>query len=106
MAKIAVDLRSLKPHIGRRVVSTDVVTAAPANLLRLTFGRSGPELATGDALPPGWQLLYFLPRFGPDALHPDGSPRDSGVVPPMPLPRRIASSGPFAWAISSGARPS
>jgi 3-methylfumaryl-CoA hydratase len=70
-------------------VATDVVTPAPANLLRLTFGRPEPEMREGDALPPGWHTLYFLPRFRGDELRPDGSPRESGVVPPMPLPRRM-----------------
>jgi len=48
-------------------------------------------------LPPGWQCLYFLPRFTPDALRPDGSPRDTGVVPPMPLPRRMFAGERFRF---------
>lgn len=79
----------LKQHIGRRSVSTDVVTPGPANLLRLTFGRTEPELRSGDLLPPGWLCLYFLPKFRQDGLRADGSPLDAGVVPPMPLPRRM-----------------
>lgn len=79
----------LKQHIGRREVSTDVVTPGPANLLRLTFGRAEPELRSGDPLPPGWLCLYFLPKFRQDGLRADGSPLDAGVVPPMPLPRRM-----------------
>ena len=51
---------NLKRHVGRRLVSTDVVTAAPANLLRLAFGRAEPEFEPGDPLPPGWHGLYFL----------------------------------------------
>jgi 3-methylfumaryl-CoA hydratase len=82
-------LDDLKAHVGRREAATDVITAAPANLLRLTFGRDEPELRPGDPLPPGWQSLYFLPRFPPGALRPDGSPLDTGVIPPMPLPRRM-----------------
>jgi 3-methylfumaryl-CoA hydratase len=82
-------LDDLKAHVGRRETAADTVTAAPANLLRLTFGRDEPELRPGDALPPGWQCLYFLPRFAPEALRPDGSPLDTGVIPPMPLPRRM-----------------
>ena len=82
-------LADLKEHVGRTQTLTDVLHAQPANLLRLTFGRSEPELRDGDPLPPGWLCLYFLPRFAPDALRPDGSPRDTGVVPPMPLPRRM-----------------
>jgi 3-methylfumaryl-CoA hydratase len=40
-------------------------------------------------LPPAWLGLYFLPRVASDALRPDGSPRDTGVVPPLALPRRM-----------------
>jgi 3-methylfumaryl-CoA hydratase len=86
-AELSVD--NLKQYVGRRSVATDVVTAGPANMLRLTFARSEPELREGDVLPPGWLILYFLPRFGPHELRPDGSPLDTGVVPPMPLPRRM-----------------
>jgi 3-methylfumaryl-CoA hydratase len=70
-------------------VSTDVVTPGPANLLRMTFVRDEPELGAGDPLPPGWHILYFLPQFPSDQLRPDGSPSETGVVPPMPLPRRM-----------------
>ena len=63
--------------------------AQPANLLRLTLGRPEAELRDGDPLPPAWFSLYFLPRFALAELRPDGSPRDTGVIPPMPLPRRM-----------------
>jgi 3-methylfumaryl-CoA hydratase len=93
----AAALQDLKAHVGRRESATDTVTAAPANLLRLTFGRGEPELGPGDPLPPGWQALYFLPRFPPDALRPDGSPLDTGVIPPMPLPRRMFAGERFRF---------
>src|SRR5207245_4576587 len=83
------NLDELKSHIGRKQVATDVLHAGPANLLRLTLGRPEPELTDGDPLPPAWLTLYFLPRFGPTQLRPDGAPGDSGVVPKMPLPRRM-----------------
>jgi 3-methylfumaryl-CoA hydratase len=90
-------LEDLKAHVGRRESAGDIVTAAPANLLRLTLGRDEPELRPGDALPPGWQCLYFLPRFAPDALRPDGSPLDTGVIPPMPPPRRMFAGERFRF---------
>jgi 3-methylfumaryl-CoA hydratase len=93
----AAALDDLKAHVGRRESAGDVITAAPANLLRLTFGRDEPELRPGDLLPPGWQSLYFLPRFPPEALRPDGSPRDTGVIPPMPLPRRMFAGERFRF---------
>lgn len=88
---------SLRQHIGRRAASTDVVTPGPANLLRLAFGRPEPELRKGDPLPPGWLCLYFLPQFPPDGLRPDGSPRDAGVVPALPLPRRMFAGERLRW---------
>ena len=90
-------LEDLKAHIGRRETATDTVTAAPANLLNLTFGRGEPDFQPGDPLPPGWQCLYFLPRFALDALRPDGSPLDTGVIPAMPLPRRMFAGERFRF---------
>jgi 3-methylfumaryl-CoA hydratase len=84
-----IDLDALKSHIGRKQIATDVLHAGPANLLRLALSRPEPELKEGDALPPAWLALYFLPRFAPSALRPDGAPGDTGVVPKMPLPRRM-----------------
>jgi 3-methylfumaryl-CoA hydratase len=82
-------LDELKSHVGRTQMATDMLHVQPANLLRLALGRPEPELREGDPLPPGWLSLYFLPRFTGAELRPDGSPRDTGVVPPMPLPRRM-----------------
>jgi 3-methylfumaryl-CoA hydratase len=89
MTTAALNLDELKTHIGRRVTATDVLHPGPANLLRLTFDRPEPEFKAGDPLPPAWLALYFLPQYRPGELRPDGSPRDAGVVPPMPLPRRM-----------------
>src|SRR5262245_35653218 len=95
MTTAAITVENLQRHVGRRQTSTDVIAAGPANLLRLTLGRPEPELRDGDTLPPGWQCLYFLPRFRADELHPDGSPIDTGVVPAMPLPRRMFAGEAF-----------
>src|SRR5438132_6642489 len=90
MATAALDLETLRRHVGRTQSGSDVLRAGPANLLRLSLGRAQqPELKDGDPLPPAWLTLYFLPRFGPTQLRPDGAPGDSGVVPKMPLPRRM-----------------
>ncbi len=89
MTTTELDIETLRSHVGRRLTSTDIVSAGPANLLGLAFGRAEPELHAGDPLPPGWHGLYFLPRLRPDELRPDGSPIDTGVVPAMPLPRRM-----------------
>ena len=89
MTMTSLDVDELERHVGRRTEGTDVASAGPANLLRLTLGRRDAEYTDGDVLPPGWHGLYFLPRFRLDELRPDGSPADTGVVPSMPLPRRM-----------------
>src|SRR5262245_26687177 len=89
MTTTAFNIDDLKKHIGRKQSATDVLHPGPANLLRLAFGRPEPELREGDPLPPAWLALYFLPRIATADLRPDGSPRDTGVIPPMPLPRRM-----------------
>jgi 3-methylfumaryl-CoA hydratase len=89
MTTAMLNLDELKAHVGRRQTATDVLHPGPANLLRLTLDRPEPEFRVGDPLPPAWLALYFLPQYRPGELRPDGSPRDAGVVPPMPLPRRM-----------------
>ena len=89
MATTAPSLDELKKYIGRTQTATDVLHPGPANLLQLSLGRDEPELQAGDELPPAWLALYFPPRYGPAELRPDGSPRDAGVVPTMPVPRRM-----------------
>jgi 3-methylfumaryl-CoA hydratase len=91
------NLDDLKRHIGTRHSTADVITAVPANLLRLTFDRPEPELEEGDALPPGWHILYFLPRFAPHQLRRDGAAAGSGVIPEMPLPRRMFAGQTFRF---------
>jgi 3-methylfumaryl-CoA hydratase len=83
------NLDELKSSIGRTQTTTDVLHPGPANRLRLALGRPEPEMKEGDALPPAWLALYFLPEIATGALRPDGAPGDTGVVPPMPLPRRM-----------------
>ena len=97
MTTMELNLDELTRHIGARQSASDVITAAPANLLRLAFDRPESEFKDGDVLPPGWHVLYFLPRLAPSALRPDGAAAGSGVVPAMPLPRRMFAGQTFRF---------
>jgi 3-methylfumaryl-CoA hydratase len=97
MTTAELSLDTLKQFIGRRQESSDVVTVGPPNLLRQALGRQEHELRGGDPLPPGWHILYFLPHHGPDELRPDGTPREAGVVPALPLPRRMFAGDRFRF---------
>jgi 3-methylfumaryl-CoA hydratase len=97
MTTAALNLDDLKRAIGNKETATDVVTAAQANLLRLTFARPEPEFKNGDVLPVGWHVIYFTPRYGPAELRPDGTPAASSLLPDMPLPRRMFAGQSFRF---------
>ena len=97
MNTATLNLDELKRHIGARQRATDVITAAPANLLRLAFDRPESAFKEGDTLPPGWHVLYFLPRLAPSELRSDGAAAGSGVIPEMPLPRRMFAGQTFRF---------
>ena len=80
--------------IGRTTERLDLIAPFPAVARRALLGRdTAPE--QGDALPPGWQWLYFLETPGPAATGPDGHPRRGGFLPPIALERRMWAAGRF-----------
>ncbi|MCY4318545.1 MAG: MaoC family dehydratase N-terminal domain-containing protein, partial [Alphaproteobacteria bacterium] len=83
------DLADIRSHIGARQTDNDTATAAPVMLFQKTLGRRDLEPADGVAIPPGWHMLYFLPCLEQRELGPDGAPTSTGVIPEMPLPRRM-----------------
>lgn len=57
---MTIDIDHLRSWIGKREVLADVATAAPPKALAATLDRADAP-AAGDALPPCWHWLYFLP---------------------------------------------
>jgi 3-methylfumaryl-CoA hydratase len=82
-------LEQLRAEIGRVVVQEDVATVVPMRGMAAAFGRKDAGPAEGEVIPPGWHVAYFLPSIPPWELNSDGTPRDSGVLPEMPFPRRM-----------------
>ena len=91
------DLADIRSHIGNRHADADVATAAPVLLFQKTLGRRDLEPEDGAAIPAGWHMLYFLPRFEQAELGPDGAPASSGVIPEMPFPRRMYAGTRLAF---------
>ncbi|MEW5889692.1 MAG: MaoC family dehydratase N-terminal domain-containing protein [Pseudomonadota bacterium] len=79
----------LQEWIGKSETLTDQVTATPVAALAATLDRDDPRPQPGDALPPLWHWLYFLPLHKQSELGPDGHARRGGFLPPVPLPRRM-----------------
>src|SRR5437868_5627828 len=87
----------LQEWIGRTESRTDLVTPVPVAALAATLDRDRPPPRPGDALPPLWHWLYFLPVHRASELGPDGHPKRGGFLPPVALPRRMWAGGRFEF---------
>lgn len=85
----AIDIDELRRSVGRTVVQEDVVQPVAMRGMAVTFHRKDPMPAPGDPVPPGWHAALFLPALHAWELNADGTPQDNGVLPRMPLPRRM-----------------
>jgi 3-methylfumaryl-CoA hydratase len=85
----AIDAEALRRHIGTRMTEEDLATEAPLRMIAATFDRPEPAPGPGKPIPPGWHIGYFLNMAPQSALALDGLPTGSGVLPKMPLPRRM-----------------
>jgi 3-methylfumaryl-CoA hydratase len=87
------DLDHLRGWIGRSESRHDQFTLQPVAAMSATLDRDDPAPAAGDALPPLWHWLYFLPLAPAREIGEDGHPRRGGFLPPVPLPRRMWAGG-------------
>lgn len=85
----AIDIAGLRRHIGTRSVDEDVASEAPLKAIVATFDREETTPTDGEAIPEGWHVGYFLSSMPTAALGPDGTPSGTGVLPKLPLPRRM-----------------
>jgi 3-methylfumaryl-CoA hydratase len=83
------NIDSARAQLGTMAEDTDEATAAPLRLMAATFDRCEPPPVHGEEVPPGWHLTYFPDATPLCGLGEDGLPLQRGVMPPMPLPRRM-----------------
>jgi len=86
---MTVDIEALRKWVGRSETADDVVTTFPVAAMSATLDRDDPPPRDGDALPPLWHWLYFLPVYRQSEAGPDGHMQRGGFLPPVPLPRRM-----------------
>ena len=100
-----VNQKTLGRWIGRTETRNDVVTPVPIAALSATLDRDDPTPRIGDALPPLWHWLFFLPIDPLANAGPDGHPARGGFLPPVSLPRRMwaGSRIEFARPLTVGA---
>ena len=80
---------ALRRHIGTRIVDEDVATQAPLKAIVATFDRQEEAPREGQPIPEGWHIGYFLSTAPTATLAADGLPSATGVLPKVPLPRRM-----------------
>ena len=93
----ALDTDTLRSWVGRNETRIDVIDARPVSLLSATLDRDDPGPRAGDALPPLWHWLYFLPSYRTCEAGPDGHAKRGGFLPPVPLPRRMWAGSRLEW---------
>ena len=92
-----IDIDHLRTWIGREERFEDIATRVPVKALSATLDRDDPEPRDGDALPPLWHWLYFLPIYRTSAAGPDGHAKRGEFMPPVPLPRRMWAGSRFVF---------
>lgn len=88
---------ALQAWVGRTETRSDFIDARPVELLSATLDRDDPAPRPGDALPPLWHWLYFLPAYRQSEVGPDGHAKRGGFLPPVPLPRRMWAGSRIEW---------
>ncbi|MDQ2735638.1 MAG: MaoC family dehydratase N-terminal domain-containing protein [Pseudomonadota bacterium] len=99
-------INKLDAWLGRTERRDDTISAAPLAALSATLDRDDPLPVHGDAVPPLWHWLYFLPLHRQSELGPDGHAQRGGFLPPVQLPRRMWAGGrlSFERALRVGAK--
>ncbi len=83
--------------IGSTEHRADEIGMAPILGLLATLDDTETRYQPGDALPPLWHWLYFLPQAPQSQVGPDGHPRRGGFLPPVALPRRMFAGGRYTF---------
>ena len=84
-----IDIDSIRAKLGTTIVDEDEATAAPLRGMVVTFDRSEKPPMRGEPIAPGWHWAYFPAASRLSDLGADGLPLSGGVLPEMPLPRRM-----------------
>jgi len=90
---VNLNIDDLRTSVGRTESRVERLTPAPVAALAATLDREDPQPREGDALPPLWHWLYFLPIVAQAQLGEDGHPKRGGFLPSVPLPRRMWAGG-------------
>jgi 3-methylfumaryl-CoA hydratase len=92
-----IDLGPLRKHLGTKLEDEDVVTQAPIRAMLATFDRDEKVPEPGEPIAPGWHLLYLHSYARRNQLGRDGAAFSGGVLPEIPMPRRMYAGSTFTF---------
>jgi 3-methylfumaryl-CoA hydratase len=92
-----VDVAQLQKWVGKTETASARVTPTPVAALSATLDMDNPAPHPGDAVPPLWHWLFFLPIHRQSELGPEGHAIKGDFLPPVPLPRRMWAGGRFEF---------
>ncbi len=92
-----VDIEPLRKQLGRKIEDEDIVTEAPIRSMIATFDRKDKVPGPGEPIAPGWHLLYLHSHARPAQLGRDGAAFEGGVLPKIPMPRRMYAGSTFTF---------
>ena len=94
---MTIDIEPLRKHLGRKIEDDDVVTEAPIKAMIATFGRPDKAPGPGEPIAPGWHLCFLHSYARPAQLGRDGAAFEGGVLPKIPMPRRMYAGSTFTF---------
>ena len=98
------NIAELQQWIGKTESVEDEITPVPMMALAATLDLDAHRAQPGDPLPPLWHWLYFLSIHRQSELGEEGHSMKGGLLPPVPLPRRMWAGGRFEfhWPLRVG----
>ena len=94
---MTIDIEPLRKELGRKIEEEDVVTQAPIKAMLATFDREEKVPEPGEPIAPGWHLLYLHSYARRNQLGRDGAAFAGGVLPKIPMPRRMYAGSTFTF---------
>ena len=94
---MTIDIEPLRKTLGTKIEDEDVVTQAPLKAMIATFDWLVLVLVVGVSFVLGWFLcfLFFFVWF--EQLGRDGAAFTGGVLPKIPMPRRMYAGSTFTF---------
>src|SRR6201985_3130842 len=94
---MTIDIEPRPQSLGTRMEDEDVVTQAPLKAMIATFDRQEKAPEEGQPIAPGWHLCFLHSYARPEQLGRDGAAFTGGVLPEIPMPRRMYAGSTFTF---------